>query len=384
MTIDGTQGNSQNISNIPAGEVFSGTSLVLPSNRSVSGENQSSNVTSAPTTSKKFQRIGGKSFQFPLNLTSNYEDFLSIKTFDFIPYEPELRTVSRESNPADSDTESGESSDITIPIIRREATGNVEKRFIKNVQNTVYLPMPNDIRFTDGQTWESQNVGVVNYFGGELIKNVANMEGGGFAETVKIMAEGMASEFALNRINETGLVNTNFITQQSASKIINPYREQVFSGVQMRGFGFTYKFVPESVKERESLQNIIKILRQDSLPTTEASNSIVDDIFDQETEGDSSELREAQREFESGLQDRWFGVPRLFQLTFMTVNDSGSLERLKTLPKIKPCICKSVAVNYTPENVWATRLDKHAIAVEVSLDFEETEIVVAQDIEEGY
>lgn len=323
-------------------------------------------------------------FAFPKNLDTSYKDILKISSYDYVPYQ----APGSDSTRNDNLTESGDIDDpddaSRLPTVSytRLATGNAQSRFIKNEQNVYYLPMPNDLSFTEGMSWESQNVGALGLYGGEFIKSVVGGSGSDFASSVKALSEAGLSEFALQTINSIG-VSSSFITQQSAGKVINPYREQVFNGMSPRSFSFSYNFVPTNKDEQNILIKMIKRLREDSLPTTAKSNEILDALESDELENINTTLSE----FDSTLQDRWFGVPRVFELTFMTniANSGEASYRINDkIPKIKPCICKSIEVNYTPDGVWATRVDGASIATEVSFEFEEIEIVVAQDILSGY
>jgi hypothetical protein len=85
------------------------------------------------------------------------------------------------------------------------------------------------------------------------------------------------------------------------------------------------------------------------------------------------------------LSDRWLTVPNIFQLNWI---QAGTSTRIQSLPKIKPCVLKSVSVNYTPDNVWATHINTSStglsgpapIAYDLNLNFAETEIITSKDV----
>ena len=344
---------------------------------------------------------------FPLDLGVNYEDFVKITSYDFVPYSglspAAFQNAFGEAAPT---TESGndESSFGQLSAtFGRAATGNAVDRFITNKKNSYYLPMPDKVNFIDGQSWETQDVGSLGYYMGELIKNAVDWNTSDLSSTIRTLAESGMAEFAVKTINN--LTSGNFVTQQAAGKVINPYREQVFNGVQMRTFDFNYTLVASSQKEQIQLRKLIRGMREDSLPTTEETASIFDDLIDDrqepsDTSGETGETTEETTEPEDSvnldaigqtLRDRWFGVPRIFTIDFLraTRSESGSSEipnvvTNTAIPKIKPCICTDISVDYTPNNVWATRVDGSPVSIDVMFKFAEIEIVVADDIKKGY
>ena len=57
----------------------------------------------------------------------------------------------------------------------------------------------------------------------------------------------------------------------------------------------------------------------------------------------------------------------------------------KYVPKLKNCVCDSVTSNYTPQSIWAAHDAGAPVAVTLGLSFQETELVMAEDVyEEGY
>lgn len=349
-------------------------------------------------------------YTFPNNLGSSYRDFIRIATYEYVtlPDPQIIETASSESNtetdtsqPSEStETESAndtgdasasetesEAATANLPTLEfsRATTGNAVERFIKGTPiNIFYLPMPSDINFTDGQSWEAQNVGAMGLYAGSLIKALTKMDSANLAASVSALAEAGLSEYALRVLDN--LTPSSFVTQQSAGMVINPYREQVFNGMQMRAFTFNYKFVPDNADDNQKLLDIIKNMRIDSLPETTKSNTVIEEALRDESGELPEGVNEALDNFDNSLEDRWFKVPKIFEIKFIRNNvvDSEEPPEIKELPKIKPCICKSISVNYTPDGVWATRTDGKPVAIEVEMSFEEIEIVVSQDVSAGY
>ena len=165
------------------------------------------------------------------------------------------------------------------------------------------------------------------------------------------LAQAGSIDMLLKAISATG-ADPNAVTQNVNGKIANPYVEQVFNGIGMRQFDFSWKLVPRSEGEQENIHNLIKKLREHALPEISGK--------------------------------RWLEVPEIFNLRWM---NSG--RQIESLPKIKPCVLKSVQVQYTPDNVWAThykggRADPYPVAYNLSLSFGETAIITSKDVVKGY
>ena len=167
----------------------------------------------------------------------------------------------------------------------------------------------------------------------------------------------------------------NAVTQNINGKIANPYTEQVFGGIGLRDFNFSWKLVPRNRAEQRSIERIIRYLRRAALPDTSETfgkgGSFVDTLGG---EG-----------FGAGATDRWLTVPNLFNLRW---KQGGDGSEISSLPKIKKCICTNIDVSYTPDNVWATHLDASdqpaPVAIELNISFGETEIIKSSDIAVGY
>jgi hypothetical protein len=92
----------------------------------------------------------------------------------------------------------------------------------------------------------------------------------GMFNTVK----GMAGESLRRNINPGKMGEVAGFDQAAATaavdkslgKVRNPYREQIFKQVDFRDFTFEYTFLPESVREANTVLQIIRILRQNMLP----------------------------------------------------------------------------------------------------------------------
>ena len=63
----------------------------------------------------------------------------------------------------------------------------------------------------------------------------------------------------------------------------------------------------------------------------------------------------------------------------MTVDD-GEYKTNKFIPQIKYCICTSVATNFTGGGSWRSFEEGAPTDVQLSLSFQETEIITQEDV----
>ena len=243
-----------------------------------------------------------------------------------------------------------------------------------SIDDTVLLPVPDDIQYKDGPKWEGKDIGILGRFAPEVAATIGGGDSASITDSIQ--------EFA--RVGKVGLIKSmisklgadpNAVTQNINGKIANPYTEQVFGGIGLRDFNFSWKLVPRNRAEQRSIERIIRYLRRAALPDTSetfgAGGSFVDTLGG---EG-----------FGAGATDRWLTVPNLFNLRW---KQGGDGSEISSLPKIKKCICTNIDVNYTPDNVWATHLDGSnqpaPVAIQLSIGFGETEIIKSSDVGAGY
>ena len=240
---------------------------------------------------------------------------------------------------------------------------------------TVLLPVPSDISYTDQLTWQSENVGMLGKMLPKLAGNAIN-DPGAVGKTISAMAGAGTAEFILGAIKGIpGSPPLEALTSGIGGKILNPYVEQVFKGIAMREFNFSWKLVPRNESEQSKIHAIIKTLRYYSLPNYSGTGPVQDAL--------NSPIQVISK-----LEDRWLTVPNIFDLTW---KQAGTETAIQSLPKIKPCVLKNIQVNYTPDNVWATHINTAGnalsgpapVAYEVTMSFAETEIVTADNVLQG-
>ena len=239
---------------------------------------------------------------------------------------------------------------------------------------SIYLNMPNGIQFNESANWSGDSLGFMG-------KGVQNWIGGGPNDPISTTALGAAVGSAGNIMGGAigaipGLVAKLGISggmfgmaigamaagtpiQKGAERALgihqNPYMEMMFSGIGFRKFAFDFILRPKSYKEVTTVGSILKMFRQHSRPSYT----------------------------EQGLGKTFMNYPMEFQIGFLT-DTGGGWDDNPHIPKLKICVCDNVSSNYTPQSIWAAYEQGAPVAVTLSLSFQETELVMEDDVRRGW
>jgi len=180
---------------------------------------------------------------------------------------------------------------------------------------------------------------------GKNITNAVTSVGGLGARTVARIADGLASVVGVPLNATEGL-------QQVTGLVINPRQQQVFQGVQSRGFDFTFSFAPKNQKEAVEVSNIIRAFRKAAHPSI-SSNSFLN-------------------------------IPDEFEIRYYKIHEDGVVAENLFLNKIGRCALTAVNVDFTPNGINATFEDGSPVRTSLTLQFSELRPLTRDDIEEGY
>ena len=324
--------------------------------------------------SKKYLKAliqGSVELVWPANLQDSF-DYLQINIAEFVPRS--RRTSASVSTPTPTATPTSTISTFAT-LLAGGTLDDVAGTVLKN-KDTILLPIPEDVSYTDNPQWNDSAVGVMGRFGPQFLqKSAEGFDSGetkGMGEALANLANAGKVSVLLDMIRKTTGADPNAITQNINGKIANPYLEQVFGGIGMREFSFSWKLVPRNEKEQQAIHHIIKTLRKATLPDLSGS-------FGSIATGLTNEAESAA----AAAGDRWLKLPKVFNLSWRSQGTE-----IESLPKIKTCVCKNVQVSYTPDNVWASHLvskdNPYPVGYNLSLTFGETEIITGLDVEKGY
>ena len=238
-----------------------------------------------------------------------------------------------------------------------------------NILDYIYLNMPNEISFAEPVGWEGTDLGLVgglakfgeNSMQAGTVSNFGNMMGAGGGALAGLLGKAFGGIPGLNMMSGAILGSLGGGAAQKAlessfANIGNPYKEMTFSGIGFREFSFNFVFRARNHTEAKTIQDIIEKFRYYSKPTFQSGMSILN-------------------------------YPQEFLIEFLTKpeNKKGktTLDRFETnpyIPQIKMCVCKGVNTNFTSQNTWRALKTGAPVEIALQLQFEETELVTADDV----
>jgi len=242
----------------------------------------------------------------------------------------------------------------------------------KDIIGSIYMNMPAGITFTDKANWAGDSLGSI----GKLVKDVVGGTGdagstiagaaaGGAGNIAGAAAGGIGTLVAKMGLKgglvgmAVGAAAAGSVLQKGAEAALgvsmNPYMEMMFSGIGFRDFQFDFTMRPRSDTEMTAIHEIISMFRTHTRPAWVGGS----------------------------LGKSFMEYPQEFSIEFLTTDGAGSGEdyaRNTYIPKFKTCVCDSVTTNYSPQNMWTAHRNGAPVAVTLGLHFQETELVMAQDV----
>lgn len=237
--------------------------------------------------------------------------------------------------------------------------------------NLISLPMPDNLTYNEQIEWQSTDLGGIGGLAQGAKLGGGSAAGAGFSQLGSIISGGTGA--LVSSVLGAGIAGGAVLgvlgagnavqgTIESQIKIkSNPFKEQTFQGVPFRPFEFSWTFSPTSQTEVDTIKEIINLLRQNSRPDYNGGNEFL------------------------------FTYPNTMQIEFktylrkndITVEDDVLINN-DYLPKLHPCVCKSINTNYATAG-WHSFVDGAPTSITLQLQFEEINIVTSEQIKtEGY
>ena len=290
-----------------------------------------------------------------------------------------------------------------------------------NLNETIaYLAMPSSLSTSYNADYEQVAMGAGGVFGAQTVSQIGQfLKGDGFSSeqatsNLQNAAAGLLPEFAYNKgasmISSLGSlagVQSNVSGQNlqalTAGRIMNPFTEQVFNGVQFRSHSFNFKMFAKNQTEAREILSIIKYLKIGSLPQLgDADLDFINnlrDTFSGDNAGNANTSGSGSGSSAVNLQGKFLKVPDRYLLEFVRLDPNTNT--IKKLPhyKFHPCVCNNVSINYTPDGQYVSFKDAIADlsesgdsgpnqifvpAVEISLSFAETRFMTQTDAAAGF
>jgi len=162
---------------------------------------------------------------------------------------------------------------------------------------------------------------------------------------------------AIGKVTGDSLSNDDVFGAISGA-ILNPNVELLYQSTDLRNFQLNFNLVPRDEKESPIINEIIKQFKKVMLPSNTPGK-----VF-----GGAN----------PGIVAGFIKVPDLVKVSFMKGPDQHPV-----LPVYKMCALTQVDVNYTPDGAYATYRDGQPVAMTLTLNFQETKLVFAEDLDQG-
>lgn len=223
----------------------------------------------------------------------------------------------------------------------------------------ICLPTPSIVTNYDIEWSEESNKLLGGLLaGGASFANVFKQGGSGVTDIAEnILKNGGAAVTAMALSTPMFGTTLSLLGQQAA----NPRKEQLFKGVGMREFSFTYVFAPRSEAEAKNVESIIQMFKYHAHPT--------------------------EKKLNTGVETSGFllNYPSEFDIVHYYMDSYGNTGRNKHLPKIATSVLKRVSVDYTGGNDNYTFFDNGMPSIiKLDLTFVEIAMLVGDDIATGF
>lgn len=213
----------------------------------------------------------------------------------------------------------------------------------------IHLYMPDGVSQPSTTAWDAEAFGFIGAtIAGSRNAGVTGALGDGASRAWEGAKSNVMSKLA-NKMG--GNVSAEALMGETQGRIPNPYITMVFKGVDFRKFEMEFKFAPFSEKDCDTIDAIIKAFRSNSLPPGSGANK----------------------------GPAFLGYPQEVEIRYLWMGKDN-----KWLHKFKRSVLTGVDVNYAAAGIFSTQRNGFPSNIIVSLNFSEVEIVLRDDITEGY
>jgi Tail-tube assembly protein len=221
-----------------------------------------------------------------------------------------------------------------------DGTQWVVQKGVVRLDKVIVLPMPSDHVVATSITYNQDYSPSMLTKAGDMV----NQMGNGVASELATLGKNVAASGSINvlksMITNKGGDATSLNAMLAEERLaLNPKKEVMFSGFGFRQFSFRYSFAPKSAEESAMVQEIIETFRYYSLPEISAAK-----LF--------------------------YLMPAEFEISFMYGQKDNPM-----IPRITTSVLQRVSVNYSPHSVWAVLPDGSPVAIDMTLDFLELELI---------
>ena len=184
--------------------------------------------------------------------------------------------------------------------------------------------------------------------GGNIMGSIRDMTSALGATTTKEAA--LMSKYLLSKISST-MGDVGKSVNLALGEVINPRETLAFEGVELRTHSFTWDLYPSNPKDSAMIQSIIRTVKRSVLPVTKNLG----------TAGELGFIGEAFLKYPNICKMYLIGIDQNYYMKF------------------KPCMVKSVSVDYGAGGTLGIMQGGRPAGVSLSMQFQELQIETAND-----
>ena len=297
-----------------------------------------------PTTSLRYPRDGA------MAAGSDYV------LFEFYKYQPPFQNINKGATKRGS---------TPLAVYNQSATDSSFYKKETKTQEDVVLYMPEDVSTGYRANWSGKafsNIGAsaLALAGsgdvGQVAENALNAIGTTFNQLIPNAGNKTVQQIISKATGEQ--LSQNDIFGATRGVILNPNVELLFGGHDLRNFQLNYKLVPRNPDEAADIKKIINQFRKAMLPSF----------------GDGSDTFNLT----SGkdIANSFIKIPNFCRVSFMRGSNLNP-----DVAQYKMCAITQVDVNYTPDGTYATYEDGSMVAIQLTLNFQESKLIFASEVE---
>ena len=252
-------------------------------------------------------------------------------------------------------------------------------------ETSIILPMPQDLGNELSQSWEGKQfsaagrAAVATAAAGQTSFAMDKLTG----DSNLVALQASITGGILNKLpGVAGNIQFNDITGSTRGIVLNPNAELLYDSPELREIGMSWKLLPRTADEAAEIQKIVRSFRGASLPSWGEKNYFTSNdaapdigITGLKNKNDNDKLTGKANIPGSNFVH----VPNMCKFTFMTGTGTNM-----NIIQFKPCAISKVQVNYTSDGTYASYQGGVPVATELTLNFVESKIVFAHEVEEGF
>jgi hypothetical protein len=316
------------------------------------------------TGTSAYTQLGSPSFKpdravrYPRNIAANVTDYVLFQFYDYVP-------PYKNKDKSDLDNNGTSLSAYNWSVADAD-------QYKETTAKSIILYMPEDLSTGYKAGWTGKNISSVGAsalatagstgFGGD--SNAVDQIVNGFGEAWDRLGPITGAKVVQGVVSKVSgeSLELNDVFGATRGVILNPNSELLFNGLDMRNFSLSYKLVPRNEKEAADIKEICKIFKTAMLPKSSPAPGTFP-VF----EGLSINQG-------TGIKVGFISVPNLCRVSFMRGAKLNS-----DVTQYKMCAITQVDINYTPDGAYATHTDGSMVAIGLTLSFQETKLVYAEE-----